>query len=42
MCNTYFSIEDEAEAGSESEGETTEHELNQTGTGKTVNLEGIC
>lgn len=33
MCNTYLSIEDEAEAVSEGEGETTE--LNQTGTCKT-------
>ncbi len=40
MSNT--SIEDEAEAGSESEGEPTEHQPNQTGTGKAVKLEGIC
>lgn len=36
MSNT--SIQDEAEAGSGSEGEPTEHQPDQTVTGKTVKL----
>jgi len=34
MSITYYFIEDEAEAGSESEGEPAEHQPNQTLTGK--------
>ncbi len=38
-------LNDEEEAGSESEGEPNEHQPNQTGIGKTVKLadsKGIC